>query len=493
MARRDNQPVGPLQAALQETTTTATARALEGQKIFSPIAAFLDNHRRQNVGLTPRQLGALAALSNDLANIAQQHFNAYISGAPLTNAPLTLNPAPAPAPLPPSPPPSRPPSGLAQSTYASVTRSPPVKNDVATRQINSDTKIGRLATKLPPPDNRLFVRLPENHLAKSMDAYAIHTSLRFHLGTNGKLLKGVQSIKTGFALLPASIEALPALEAQKEAVAAFFKDCQIERSSRWISYRVTNVPRKVGRLAGSQYSTIPINPEILSSEITESTGLNPVSITETATSAANTNTISSSWFINFSEDSKANLPARLSLFGMIANAQLLTRRTKVVQCNRCWNWHNARSCARQPRCRLCGSTQHTEEDHINRCSSQPPHTCPPRCLHCHGPHPADYEKCLLRPGKAGTRCSKAQQAEIRKISSLELAKAREERQCCMKAPEPSQDQDMAANSHPSPFPFRTATPPPQEPLDSSPVTARAVRFVSPKPQNSFDILMNEQI
>jgi hypothetical protein len=78
----NNQPAGLLQAALQETTTTATARALEGQKIFSPIAAFLDNHRRQNTGLTPRQIGALATLSNDPANVAQQHFNAYISGVP---------------------------------------------------------------------------------------------------------------------------------------------------------------------------------------------------------------------------------------------------------------------------------------------------------------------------------------------------------------------------------------------------------------------------
>jgi hypothetical protein len=201
MARRDNQPVGPLQATLQETTTAATARALEGQKIFSPIATFLDNHRRQNTGLTPGQLEALAALSNDLANVAQQHFNAYISGVPLTNSPTTPAPALAPAPLPPSPPPSRPPSGLAQSTYASVTQSHPAKN-AAARQTNSTTKTDKLAAKLPSPDNRLFVRLPENHLAKSMDAFAIYTSLRSHLDTNGKLLKGVQSIKTGFALLP---------------------------------------------------------------------------------------------------------------------------------------------------------------------------------------------------------------------------------------------------------------------------------------------------
>jgi hypothetical protein len=39
-----NPPDGPLQAALQETTTAATIRAAEGQKTFSPIAAFLDKH-----------------------------------------------------------------------------------------------------------------------------------------------------------------------------------------------------------------------------------------------------------------------------------------------------------------------------------------------------------------------------------------------------------------------------------------------------------------
>ncbi|KAJ5388934.1 uncharacterized protein N7496_000002 [Penicillium cataractarum] len=200
-----------------------------------------------------------SCLGNDLANIAQQHFNAYISGTPLTKTNALLTPAPAllPVPPPPSPPPSRPPSGLAQSTYASVTRSPPAKNAV-TKQAVSNTKTDRLATKLPPPDNRLFVRIPENHLAKSMDTFAIFTSLRSHLDTNGKLLKGVQSTKTGFALLPASADALSALDAQRETIASFFKDCQIEQSSRSISYRVTNrvtnVPRKVGRLTGSQYS-----------------------------------------------------------------------------------------------------------------------------------------------------------------------------------------------------------------------------------------------
>lgn len=63
-----------------------------------------------------------------------------------------------------------------------------------------------------------------------------------------------------------------------------------------------------------------VNPEILSLEITEATGLKLVSVTETAASAANPDTIASSWFITFLEDNKASLPVRLSLFGMITDA-----------------------------------------------------------------------------------------------------------------------------------------------------------------------------
>jgi hypothetical protein len=129
-------------------------------------------------------------------------------------------------------------------------------------------------------------------------------------------------------------------------------------------------------------------------------------VTETAASAANTNTISSSWFINFPKTSKAILPVRLSLFGMITNAQPLPRKMRTIQCNRCWKWHNSRSCARPSRCRLCGSTQHTEEGHINHCSAPAPHVCPPRCLHCHGPHPTNFEQCLLHPSKSGPCCTK---------------------------------------------------------------------------------------
>ncbi|EED15787.1 hypothetical protein TSTA_009120 [Talaromyces stipitatus ATCC 10500] len=85
MARKGPGTDGPLQTALLESTSTATTRASEGQKIFSLIAAFLDKHRSQTTGLAPHLLRALTTLSDDLATVAQQHFNAYISGISTTS------------------------------------------------------------------------------------------------------------------------------------------------------------------------------------------------------------------------------------------------------------------------------------------------------------------------------------------------------------------------------------------------------------------------
>ncbi|EED20924.1 hypothetical protein TSTA_081570, partial [Talaromyces stipitatus ATCC 10500] len=151
-----------------------------------------------------------------------------------------------------------------------------------------------------------------------MEAYAIYSSLRSQLNSNSAALKEVQTTKTGFALCPSSPEALLALEAQKEIISAFFVNCQIERSSRWVSYRVTNVPRKIGQILNGQYSLIPVNPTLLSSEISETTGLKPTSISETTSSAVNPDTPSSSWFVNFPEGMKTPLPIQLRLFAQQA-------------------------------------------------------------------------------------------------------------------------------------------------------------------------------
>ncbi|EED24660.1 hypothetical protein TSTA_080150 [Talaromyces stipitatus ATCC 10500] len=181
MARKGPGTDGPLQTALLESTSAATTRASEGQKIFSPIAVFLDKHRSQTTGLAPHLLRALTALSDDLASVAQQHFNAYISG-------------------------------LNQSTYATITQYAPVKSTPTTHPKASIKKPMPLV-KQPLPDIRLFVCLPADHAARKMEAYAIYSSLQSQLNLNSAALKEVQATKTGFALCPSSPEALLALEA----------------------------------------------------------------------------------------------------------------------------------------------------------------------------------------------------------------------------------------------------------------------------------------
>jgi hypothetical protein len=64
-----------------------------------------------------------------------------------------------------------------------------------------------------------------------MDTFAIYTSFRSHLDADGKVFKDVQSIKTRFALLPTSPDALTILETWKKTISAFFDTCLIKRSS----------------------------------------------------------------------------------------------------------------------------------------------------------------------------------------------------------------------------------------------------------------------
>lgn len=89
MASKHLDPKGPLQAALLKTTTAATIRASEGQRVFNHIAAFLNKHHALAASLEPHLQRALAALNNNLTTMAQHHFRMYIVG----NNPLLFSSA----------------------------------------------------------------------------------------------------------------------------------------------------------------------------------------------------------------------------------------------------------------------------------------------------------------------------------------------------------------------------------------------------------------
>ena len=78
-------------------------------------------------------------------------------------------------------------------------------------------------------------------------------------------------------------------------------------------------------------------------------------------------------------------------------------------------WHNSRSCADAPRFSLCGSTQHTKENHGSLCVATGDHVWLLRCIHCKGPYPTDSLNYTLRLDHSSTSNSKSQVSATRKI------------------------------------------------------------------------------
>ncbi|KAI0993874.1 hypothetical protein K3495_g14310 [Podosphaera aphanis] len=223
-----------------------------------------------------------------------------------------------------------------------------------------------------PEENRLLVRVSEGHPALRMSPYAIQQQLNAFL--NAKLVREVQMTNTGFAICPVNIEA-------QEALSVY-----------------------MGELSGVPRSYASYND--FSMEMTE---ISATTIAEALTALTNKN-----WIVLYPKGS--TLSKLLPLFGVRVPTKLLPQKFKTPQCVRCFGWDNERSCARIPRCRICGSTQHLEAGHTS-CDPSKDHFCPPKCASCHGPLPADSLECLIRPRKDNSLPPKQQIAQIRQAAA----------------------------------------------------------------------------
>lgn len=492
-----------LQANLQLAAAAATTRASEAQQLYSSVADMLDAHRHGEPAkaLPTHMKTAFKAFCDDMSAVAQRHFESYIRGSPRPPAPYMINidtpkTPPYSAPSLPSQPPTRSrsqsgsrsqsQSSSQPSSYAQAAARPHPAETPPTATTSSVHSQRVQQKKFSPPDSRLFVRLPATHQARPFPGYAILTQLRASLGDAGCYLREVQAVKTGFALCPSSPSDLPALEACIPAITSFFgKDSHVEKASNWTSYRITNVPRSITVISDlAEVTTSPITPEILLTAIAEAIGATPAAASQTTSSIANPHDYSSSWIVRFPNDIPS-LPRSLLLFGARTAIRLLPVKTTTIQCSRCFQWHNRRSCARPARCRLCGSTGHNEANHPI-CSSTP-HDCPSRCLHCHGPHAADSLECLLRPRPNASPLSKAQKTQIRQTCAEARLRICNSAGCSLKtateatAVTDSMDYTHSSTTDPSTTPHlnRPQTPPIAQPPEMPPMTDKAVRFCSP--------------
>jgi hypothetical protein len=463
----------------------ALARTEEGQRVFYPIAALWDSYlQSEDVRKLPAHLRKpLARLCKEVASIAHEHFEAYIKG--IQTRPTKSSTV---APIPPAPAPSTtastPPAAVCPATsYASITAaSPPPRPPQARKQQTTTEKAPKAR-----PDTRLFLRLGPNHPAREAGSFALLTALKSTLGAHAHLLKEALEVPSGFALCTDSLEALTALEKHSDLIAATVEDCQVERQHPWITYRIDNIPRTVRLLDPlHQLQNRLVTDQILREAVLDFCGQFPVRATETRSSSEQ-GLFNTSWSLHFLADAHKALPRSLRILGTTAHAHPVTRKQKTVQCIRCYQWHNSRSCLRPQRCRICGSSKHIEELHPPSCAATPPHQCPAKCLHCGGPHPSDELSCPLRPVPLHPKTGPQKDALLR-AGKAARSRAVADAKCCKTA---VTDTVMGNQSSPPPetpgtpkTPTRNRT---QSPLQAPP-TNLAPRFFAPESSNRFSTL-----
>src|ERR1700726_2099779 len=372
------------------------------------------------------------SLCKDFILTAQRHFDSYLSGMPLNppnpatsiREPNSRASAPPTAPGPSSntPPPNPPPRAPGHTnTYADIANSSTEEDTSATKitDRNMARKPNRPSER---PDNRLFVRIALDHPARSAGSYALLAALKRLLREDAYLLREVQETATGFALCARSANTLTQLETYLEAMTKAISNCKIEKRQEWTTYRLNYVPRSVQTFndQGKIQNTL-VTEHILSEAIRDETNQQSVRIVQ-ATRSINSMLFNTTWFASFQTTKHTSIPRTLRILGTTVSTAVTISKPKIIQCSKCYLWHNARSCSRPQRCRICGSANHSEAEHVTRCTTAQPHTCPARCLHCSGPHAADDLNCPLRPSSKEP-ATKTQRLAITASSSADRKRA----------------------------------------------------------------------
>ena len=416
----------PLSQTLKDAIDAANTRAEEGQRVFGPISALWDGYVDSD---TVRQLlvrlrKPLLALCHEMSRIATGHFDAFLKGQRASQASYTpQSPASTQAGsatdptdnLPPlrTQPPTYPP------TYAQKAAQAPPPQPI---QVPKTRKAPVKEPAKSRPDSRLFIRISPEHKARKAGPFAILVALKELLGANSTLIQEVQEVPTSFALCTGSLEALNKLEGHTTAITGFFGNCTIQKQTPWTTYRLTNVPRTVNTLDGlGQIVNNTVTNSILADAIRELTGQPSTQAVE-AKESIESGLFHTSWIVSFLSANHSPLPRTLRILGATATSSVFKPKPKTVQCSKCYNWHNARNYILPQHCRICGSTKHQEETHTTRCIAPSPHTCPARCLHCGGPHPADHPHCPLRPTARGPK-TKSERTAILETSKLARVRA----------------------------------------------------------------------
>ncbi|POS82874.1 hypothetical protein EPUL_005699, partial [Erysiphe pulchra] len=115
------------------------------------------------------------------------------------------------------------------------------------------------------------------------------------------------------------------------------------------------------------------------------------------------------------ENRASKFPSRLGVFGEAVSVQRIRPKQIPSTCDKSYDFHSTRTCARSLKCKLCGVDTHER-----------PYQKAPRCLNCRGPHASTEKSCPDRPRWSNgvfIRPTGLQLQNIRAAGGREYAKA----------------------------------------------------------------------
>ncbi|KAI0997328.1 hypothetical protein K3495_g10860 [Podosphaera aphanis] len=212
----------------------------------------------------------------------------------------------------------------------------------------AETLIGAHPSPAAQPDERLFLRLREDHPLRKTSPHFVKLNLAAKLRVANSAIQHVSVVNSGFAITADNeaarnllLSEAHRLESEDSNANPLMQDLKLEATSKWISVLAPNAPdylhsfelpitTEPGITTRLQQISIPVTREMVIEEVTLKTGMAPISARSLASSIDRP---ASDWVIHF-QAGTPKLGERL-----FEESERLTefhRRPKIAQCNRCW-------------------------------------------------------------------------------------------------------------------------------------------------------------
>ena len=289
------------------------------------------------------------------------------------------------------------PQSASSKSYAGVARIP-VPKDLPARPAQPLTK------RKPARTSRVFVRLPEDSPLRAAHSLYIVKTVNSVLPP-GKGVEYTSPVRTGIALTPKAGTTPEDLLQHKDRISKSLGDGIVERDENWVVVKIHDLP--------TQMIALNDDNKLTSREVSIEEDIFP----ETAKAFDATpetgcwvqkreGSLTSSIRLTFKEESMRNSPKSVVIMGTRLKVEYPgARGVRPPQCRKCWGLHRLDTCRAEPRCRMCGDSNHKTTEH--------PSENPSKCINCEGPHAADSPSCpktapaakkLLRTKKASNTC-----------------------------------------------------------------------------------------